>query len=327
MTAEGRGGGGAASEPWLEEPKAALRSAHAVGRMPQAVLIQAAAGTGGQGLARWAAQLVLCTTPGTAPCGACASCRHVAEGLHPDLTVVGLLEDSQQIRIEQVRELCAQLALTSHQGGWKAAIIDPADTLNRFAANALLKTIEEPPPRTVLVLVVAQPSKLPATLRSRCQRLAVRAPNRAQSLAWLEAARGPAEWGAVLDLIGEAPLAAAALDPAALASLRAETWRGLEEMCSGAADPVAMAERWSRSDPALRLACFENWLTERIRRGLAPRGEAAELRASAHPTRTEWAIKPRALFELLDGVRELKASLSTPINRSLAFESLLRSIV
>jgi DNA polymerase III subunit delta' len=290
------------------------------------VLIHAAAGTGGSGLARWAAQLVLCTGTGAAPCGACTSCRHVEEGLHPDLTIVGLIEDSQQIRIEQVRDLCAELALTSYQGGWKAAIIDPADALNRFAANALLKTIEEPPPRTLLVLVATQPSKLPATLRSRCQRLAVRAPTRPQSLAWLEAARGPAQWDAVLDVVGEAPLAAAALDPAALAELRAETWRGLEEVCSGAADPSAVAERWSRSEPALRLACFENWLTERIRRGLTSGSQATELRASAHPPPAESAIKPRVLFELLDGVRELKALLSTPINRSLAFESLLRSI-
>jgi len=313
-------------EPWLDEAKAALREAHAAGRMPHAVLIQAAAGTGGHGLARWAVQLVLCTGPGVAPCGVCASCRHVAEGLHPDLTVVGLIEDSQQIRIEQVRELCAALALTSHQGGWKAALIDPADTLNRFAANALLKTIEEPPSRTLLVLVAAQPSKLPATLRSRCQRLAVRAPTRQQSLAWLEAARGRAEWDAVLDVVGEAPLAAAALDPASIARLRAETWRGLEEVCSGTADPAAIAERWSRSEPALRLACFENWLTERIRLRLAPGSEAAEMGASAHRPRVESAIKPRTLFELLDGVRDLKAALSTPINRSLAFESLLRSM-
>lgn len=326
MSEERREARSAPAEPWLNEAKDRLHRIHAAGRMPHALLIQAAAGTGGQGLARWAAQLVLCTSAGGAPCGSCASCRHAAENLHPDLTVVGLVEDSQQIRIEQVRELCAELALTSHQGGWKAAIIDPADTLNRFAANALLKTIEEPPARTFVALVAAQPSKLPATLRSRCQRLVVRAPTRAQSIAWLEAARGPGEWDAVLDLLGEAPLAAAALDPAAIARLRGETWQGLEEMCSGAADPAALAERWSRSDPALRLACFENWLTERIRGRLASQSETAELRASAHPSRAESAIKPRVLFELLDGVRELKALLSTPINRSLALESLLRSM-
>ena len=317
----------APAEPWLDEPKAALRAAHGAGRMPHAVLIHAAAGTGGDRLALWAAQLVLCTAGASAPCGTCSGCRHAAEAQHPDLTSMGLIEDSQQIRIEQVRELCAELALTSHQGGWKAAIIDPADALNRFAANALLKTVEEPPPRTLLVLVAAQPSRLPATLRSRCQRLVVRPPTRAQSLAWLEAARGPAEWGAVLDVIGEAPLAAAALDPAAIASLRSETWRGLEEVSSGGGDPAAIAERWARSETDLRLACFENWLTERIRRGLAPGSEAAELRARAHPPRAESAIKPRVLFELLDRVRELKSLLPTPINRSLALESLLRSML
>src|SRR5215472_13446215 len=122
MSAEARDERAAPVPPWLDETKAALRIAYAAGRMPHAVLIQAASGMGGQGLGRWAAQLVLCTNPGAAPCGACASCRHVAEGLHPDLTIVGLIEESQQIRIEQIRELCAELALTSHQGGWKVAI-------------------------------------------------------------------------------------------------------------------------------------------------------------------------------------------------------------
>ncbi|HEY2591358.1 MAG TPA: hypothetical protein VGI35_07180, partial [Steroidobacteraceae bacterium] len=69
MNAEGRDERGAPQEPWLDETKAALRIAHAAGRMPHAVLIQAASGTGGQGLARWAAQLVLCTTRGAEPCG------------------------------------------------------------------------------------------------------------------------------------------------------------------------------------------------------------------------------------------------------------------
>ena len=68
-----------------------------------------------------------------------------------------LVEDSKQIRIEQARELSAHLALASHQGGYKVALIEPADALNWNAANALLKTLEEPPPRTVLILVAQQP--------------------------------------------------------------------------------------------------------------------------------------------------------------------------
>ncbi len=298
--------------------------------MPRAVLIQAAQGTGGDWLAAWTAQLVLCTARAlgsvAAPCGQCASCRRVAEGQHPDLLALRPAEGSEQIRVEQVRELCAELALTSHQGGFKVAIIDPADTLNRFAANALLKTLEEPPPRTVLVLVAAQPSRLPATLTSRCQRVRVRRPTRAESLAWLERTRGPGDWTAVLDVIGEAPAAAAALDPAAVSALRVETRRTLDEIRSGTADPVQTAERWSRTELPLRLACLENWLTECIRHGFAGSPEARELRATAHTASANSVINTRTLFRLLDAVRGLKAALAVPINRALALESLLRSL-
>ncbi len=330
------------SSPWLEEAKASIAEAHAAGRMPHAVLIQAAAGIGGDSLATWTAQLVLCTARrpdslaarsrsgqpggGGGPCGECVSCRRVAEGQHPDLTAVRLGEDSQQIRIEQIRELCAELALTSHQGGYKVAIIDPADVLNRFAANALLKTLEEPPPRTVLVLVAAQPSRLPATLTSRCQRIRVRRPTRGESLAWLEGTRGPGDWNDVLDLIGEAPVAAASLDPAAVGTLRAEALRTLGEIRAGAADPVQTAESWSRSELPLRLLCLENWLTECIRRGLGASAHAPELRATTHSPSADSVINTRALFRLLDEVRELKVALAAPINRSLALESLLRSM-
>ncbi len=311
--------------PWLEEAMASLAAAHAAGRTPHAALVQAAQGTGGDWLAKWTAQLVLCSKGGR-PCGECASCRRVAEERHPDLIVVRPTEDSQQIRIEQVRELCAELALTSHQGGYKVAIIDPADTLNRFAANALLKTLEEPPPRTLLVLVAAQPSRLPATLTSRCQRVRVRPPTRAQSLAWLERARGPGDWEAVLDVIGEAPATAASLDPAAVGALRADTGRTLDAIRSGAADPVVTAERWSRSELPLRLTCLENWLTECLRAGLTADPHAPELRATAYSANADSVMNTRALFRLLDGVRGLKAALAAPINRSLALESLLRSL-
>jgi DNA polymerase-3 subunit delta' len=295
--------------------------------VPHALLIHSAAGVGGDWLATWAAQLVLCAETGEGgPCGACARCRRAAAGQHPDLITVRPIEDSQQIRIEQIRELCAELALTSHQGGYKAAIIDPADTLNRFAANALLKTLEEPPSRTLLVLVAAQPSRLPATLISRCQRVAVRRPTRVESLEWLERTRGPGDWAAVLDVIGEAPMVAATLDPSAIGRLRAETWHTLEELRSGTVDPVLTADRWSRSELPLRLTCLENWLTEWIRRSLAAKPQASEMSVKAYSPRADSGMNTRGLFELLDGVRALKAQLAAPINRSLVLESLLRSL-
>jgi len=311
---------------WVSTELAALAAAHAAGRLPHALLLHEAPGAGGEWLARWVAQLVLCQRAGEAPCGSCAGCARVIAGQHPDLLLLQPTEDSQQIRIEQVRELAQELALTSHQGGYKVAILSPADALNRFAANALLKTLEEPPPQTVLLLVATQPSRLPATILSRCQRVRVRAPTRAQGVSWLQATRGDGDWNAVLDTLGEAPMLAAQADPQAIVQIAAEVRRTLDEAASGGADPVASAERWARADLPLRLRCIENWLTERIRDHFGGHAFFTELRAGPHLPRAVAVLNIRELFGLADSVRELKASLEAPINRGLALETVLRQL-
>ena len=311
---------------WLSPDTARLRGAYTAGRLPHALLIHEAPGAGGEWLAGWAARMVLCRNPSDAPCGRCASCARVTQGQHPDLIAVRPIEESTQIRIEQVRELASELTLTAHQGGYKVGILSPADSMNRFAANALLKTLEEPPQGTLLILVATQPSRLPATILSRCQRVRVRAPERAEAVAWLEATRGPGDWGQVLAVLGTAPLTAAEADPAAVAEVASEVRRGLEEAMAGGGDPVATAERWARSELPLRLKCVENWLTERIRAGFDGGGLFTEVRAGAHLRGHADSLDLRQLFGLLDAVQELKSSFDAPINRGLALESLLRSL-
>ena len=310
--------------PWLRAETAALRAAHRAGRLSHAVLIHAPQGAGGDWLAAWIARLALCANSGAAPCGACTSCRRALELQHPDLLVVSPEEDSQQIRIEQIRAASRDLAFTSHQGRAKVAIVTPADAMNHFAANALLKTLEEPPPATFLVLVAAQPSRLPATVRSRCQQVRIPAPPRATSVAWLEATVGKGEWDAVLETLGEAPVRAAGVDAERLAEVRAEVHRALDDAVAGRLDPASTAERWSRSELALRLSCFERWLTDRAHRSLAPGDESREVRPGAHLPGAASLLNIRALFGLVDGVRELRSLLDTPLNKSLALEALLR---
>ena len=265
----------------------------------------------------------MCTA---APCGTCVACRRVALRQHPDLSWLSPQENSRQIRIEQVRDLSAELALTSHAGGYKVGIISPADALNRFAANALLKTLEEPAARTLLVLVATQPSRLPPTILSRCQRLRVRAPARAEALAWLSAARGAHPWEAALDTLGEAPLIAVRCDPEQVAAVGAETQRTLDALAAGRADPAATAERWARAEVPLRLQCFENWLTERIRQGMRTGAFMTEMRAGTYLSGGTQVLNIRELFRLVDEVRELRATLDVPLNRGVALEVLFRRL-
>lgn len=308
---------------WLNATQARLREAQAGGRLGHALLLQGSAGNGAAWLARWLAALVLCEQRSRAPCGECRACSQVEQGQHPDFHWLEPVEDSREIRIFQVRELMDELALTSHGNGWKVAVLSPADRLNRNAANALLKTLEEPAARTVLILVAAQPSRLPATIRSRCQRLDLPVPDPVATAAWLGTQDATAATRKVAQLLALEPLAAMTMDTDAALRSTEETLAGLRDGLDGRLDVVATAERWGSSDYELRLACIENWLTEQLRRGAGDVGASPNLRAAAHLPAPLPALNIRALFELLDAVRELRRLADAPLNRSLGLERIL----
>ncbi len=310
--------------PWMQPAQQAVARALDTDRLGHALLLRVPQGIGGEWLARWIAARVFCRAAEPRPCGACLDCRRAMADQHPDCSIVQPIEDSREIRIDQVRESAAALSLSSHGGTRKIAIFTPADRLNRFAANALLKTLEEPTRGTLLVLVAAELGRLPATVRSRCTRITVSAPDRAASIAWLRE-HGPAgiDWQAVLDAVGNRPLAALEADPAAVAALAAEVRSGLDSAMTGTLDPVATAERWSKQEPALRLDCIENWITDRLRAASGAGGGLPELRADTHLPSRGMALNIRALFEALDLVREARGFLEGPVNKALALERLL----
>jgi DNA polymerase III subunit delta' len=158
-----------------------FRRALARGRLASSFLFAGPAGIGKRTFALKLAQAMLCHAhPETAldPCGECPSCSQVSAGTHPDLDVVAKPDDKSFIPLELLigerehrrREgLCHNIALKPYLGGRKIAIIDDADYLNAEGANALLKTLEEPPPRSVLILIGTSPAKQLPTIRSRCQ--------------------------------------------------------------------------------------------------------------------------------------------------------------
>jgi len=301
--------------PWLEPAAAQLKGAHAAGRLPPALLIHEAPGTGARQLATLFAQLRFCTAAAI-PCGACTHCRRVAQGEHPDYVIVTPdYEKSKlgQITVDQTRDIARQLSLSSYEGRGTVLVIQPAEAMNRNAANALLKTLEEPRPDAHLILISGQPSLLPATIRSRCQKLAVPAPDRTAALAWLESQQPQrrADWPAVLDVLGVAPLAALEADVDRLLVIRRDIERLLQDAAQGRLDVIRLAHAWAGEEMPLRLAGLENCLTQHI---LAMRSESRL--PSAVPD-----INMTSALRLLADLGELRGQLAgAALNRPLAME-------
>ena len=187
--------------PWLQQPLDDVLQGH----RGHALLLHGAPGDGSLQLAFTLAQAWLCeAASGPRPCGRCGSCRLVQSHGHPDLTVLlpetlrrelewPLPDDkldserkpSKQIRVDDVRHLIDRVTRTSARGRGKVALLFPADVLNLQAANALLKTLEEPAPGTRLLLGTAEPARLLPTVRSRCQQMRLPTPAADVAEAWL----------------------------------------------------------------------------------------------------------------------------------------------
>lgn len=187
-------------------------------RLPHALLLHGPRGVGKRAFAAALAQWLLCEAPGRdGACGHCRACAWFAQGTHPDHRLVEPVSEAtaegeaarkggKHITINEIRELGDFIGLVSHQGGWRVVVIQPAESLNAAAANALLKTLEEPPADVMLILVAHQPGRLPATVRSRCRKLALSLPSRTEAEAWL-GGQGLTD-PATLAEVGGAPLLA-----------------------------------------------------------------------------------------------------------------------
>ncbi len=306
--------------PWHTGTLAELLQRHRDGRLPHALLLAGPAGIGRRRFAEALAAALLCLEPaadGTS-CGRCPACRLREAGTHPDLLHLGP-EDSQVIRIDQIRDLIGQLALSRHQAAWRVVILDPADALNIAAANALLKTLEEPPPRTLMILLAMRPARLPATIRSRCQLLRMPLPSPQEAVAWLQT-QGVEAPEAALQLAGGAPLIARELD-ADLLRRHAELFRQWVALAAGEGDPVKLAGEWIKPEAEWPIQWMQQWLGDmiRLRHGGPPR--MADLSGALQPLAE--AIDLQRLHRLLDRIDEARRLLASQVNAQTLVEGLL----
>ena len=251
--------------PWQVDHWRHVLERRRAGKLPHALLLDGPSGMGKAYFADLLAQSVLCQRPladGTA-CGACRGCHLYAAGTHPDALQVRPRAEGKPIVVDQVRALTSFMALTTRS--LKVAIVVPAEAMNVHAANSLLKTLEEPPPDALMLLVSHAPNRLPLTVRSRCQRLRFQGAGQA-GLDWLAGRLPTQEDVAALWVAAEGgPFGALAMAGQDVPANRLQLVKGLRDVVRGRRDPVAASDPWLLLGLPGALRLMLSWLCDVIR--------------------------------------------------------------
>ncbi len=312
-------------------------------RLPHAILFHGPAGTGKADFLETFAQSLLCENvrPDGHACGECASCGWFVQHNHPDYRRVRpeALEDepapdgeeggegkarstkapSKDIKIEQIRALADFMNISTHRQGLRVVVLYPAEALNMPASNALLKTLEEPPPGTVFLLASNSLDRLLPTILSRCRKFALPMPAHGEALAWLKE-QGVADADSWLREQGGAPLAA-------LAEAEGGSREEMEALLHFLARPstdgaLRTAEKLAKAELPALVAWTQRWLYDVFSYKLSgniryfPRYQK-ELAALAGRVHTA------SLMRAIKGTSERRAVADHPLSAKLFVEDML----
>jgi DNA polymerase-3 subunit delta' len=316
--------------PWHADLHASMARRIGEGRFPHASLLTGPAGVGKTQLAIALASLLVCDAPveqgaGAVACGQCKQCRlFIGEG-HPDARLLHPTDQSRFVRIHQVRALASFSMESPQVARRKVALISRADQLNLNAANALLKTLEEPPADTFLILLHRAGQPLLPTIRSRCQALRVEAPDTETGVAWLGDQcpnSSAADRLTALQWAGGAPLEAKRLLEAERIGQRRECLRALQQYLKAANSPSEAVQPFLKMPFSEALDLLQDWAHDLARAAAFPdavRDEEAAtmlrfLAARQHPAH---------LHQVYEGVREARRGMEYNVNPELELIGLL----
>lgn len=296
--------------PWQRDDWQRLRSLGEEGRLPHALLLAGAPGLGKGHFAELIAAWLLCERPGEVPdghvaCGHCHGCSMRMSGYHPDLLRIPAPESGRLVRIDTIRSINDFLTQTAQQGGYRVVRVDGVDSMTIGAANALLKSLEEPGQKTVFVLVSDMPSRIMPTILSRCQKFSFTPPTFDECQEWLGRHFSDQDEAAFWWRVAAGmPLAAVAQGSAEARKLRQQLTETFDALVRGG-DPVSEAARLDHQQLGRILDYGIGWLEDLVRLGLS--GEGSTLKNTDMLPLYQQGVKNarvRDWFRLLDYARE-----------------------
>jgi DNA polymerase III subunit delta' len=233
--------------PWQMNQWQQLIDTHKSGRLPHALLLSGPDGVGMEHFAMCFSAYLLCREKAKAyACGNCKSCVLFKTDNHPDMYRLEPEETAKQIKVDDIRRVIEYIQLSSHYTSNKIALISPAEAMNRNAANALLKTIEEPPPEVIFLLVTSVPARLPVTIRSRCQAQIFSRVSQDLGVDWLSKITGMEGDGAreLLNLAQGRPILALEMSENDSIANQKQVLSDLNILSRAPSDVIGIAHQW-----------------------------------------------------------------------------------
>jgi DNA polymerase-3 subunit delta' len=315
--------------PWQHKNWDLLSEYRRQDRVPQALLIVGNAGLGKLHLANQFAFSLLCHQPKNNDlyCGHCHACLLLKAETHPDFIQLSPEEPGKAIVIDQVRHLLTRLTLKPQLDSYRAVIVSPAELMNKSAANAFLKCLEEPPERTVIILITEKMTQLPATILSRCQKLAVYAPSKKTFFTWLTEQNTneiPNNNDALYNLTQGSPLLALDYASNNTMVLRNECFNSWLNIAKLNQHPIIVAEHWHKQSTALLLFWITTWTIDIIKCYYQIKPDWLYNPDLKEPLQAiALDIKINKLYQFYDLILISRQQLNTQINKHNMFEEIL----
>jgi DNA polymerase III subunit delta' len=316
--------------PWLQELWQQLQTLRRSEQLPHAILFAGPEGVGKFELAQAFAWSLLCKSPSDSgkPCSQCSGCNLLLAGNHPDYKVIEPEEDGKAIKIDAIREFIEKENITAHAGGYKPVLIRPADAMNQAAANSLLKTLEEPVSGTIMILISANPSRLPATIRSRCRLITIPVPGAEIATAWLKSIVQEGDAETLLKSVAGSPLKAVQMSSQNRQKQHQEMLDDFLAVVSQKKDPITTAGTWLKHDQKEILHWMCGWVIDMLRLQMVAEPSTLINQEQKHVLLgAAKATDTKRLYEALGHIYDARSNIDATLNSQMVLERLLLALV